>query len=242
MNFNDIRDISRIYNEQVLAFDLNEETKEERYKRLSARAITPAQKKAQERVRKGREVLDDIQATERALKAKDNPPKEKPKYDTPDAEVRVLRPGQKKDTLALRAKRAMKESSADNEPDPFGRPGGKYGGVKKGGGYDLGYEAMKREIERIDSGKKPATSKRYAEMKLKREALDPVGKEDADIDNDGDTDKSDSYLKNRRKIRTRAIRKEGFSNWREDLFEIFDDSYDGDSPLKKSKKKVNRQK
>lgn len=30
------------------------------------------------------------------------------------------------------------------------------------------------------------------------EALDPVGKEDADIDNDGDTDKSDEYLKNRR--------------------------------------------
>ena len=26
------------------------------------------------------------------------------------------------------------------------------------------------------------------------EALDPVGKEDADIDNDGDTDKSDKYL------------------------------------------------
>lgn len=30
------------------------------------------------------------------------------------------------------------------------------------------------------------------------EALDPVGKEDSDIDNDGDVDKSDKYLKNRR--------------------------------------------
>lgn len=30
------------------------------------------------------------------------------------------------------------------------------------------------------------------------EALDPVGKEDSDVDNDGDTDKSDEYLKNRR--------------------------------------------
>lgn len=29
-------------------------------------------------------------------------------------------------------------------------------------------------------------------------ALDPVGKEDKDVDNDGDVDKSDSYLKNRR--------------------------------------------
>lgn len=30
------------------------------------------------------------------------------------------------------------------------------------------------------------------------EALDPVGKEDADVDNDGDVDKSDKYLKTRR--------------------------------------------
>lgn len=30
------------------------------------------------------------------------------------------------------------------------------------------------------------------------EALDPVGKEDDDIDNDGDVDSSDSYLKHRR--------------------------------------------
>ena len=37
------------------------------------------------------------------------------------------------------------------------------------------------------------------------EALDPVGKEDADIDNDGDTDKSDKYLHKRRKAIGKAI-------------------------------------
>lgn len=37
------------------------------------------------------------------------------------------------------------------------------------------------------------------------EALDPVGKEDADIDNDGDTDKSDNYLHKRRKVISKAI-------------------------------------
>jgi hypothetical protein len=31
------------------------------------------------------------------------------------------------------------------------------------------------------------------------EALDPVGKEDDDIDNDGDSDSSDAYLRKRRK-------------------------------------------
>ena len=62
---------------------------------------------------------------------------------------------------------------------------------------------------------------------MKKEALDPVGQEDADIDNDGDTDKSDKYLHNRRKVVGRAISKkkvkEGFSNWRNDLAEVMDD-------------------
>jgi hypothetical protein len=61
-----------------------------------------------------------------------------------------------------------------------------------------------------------------------KEALDPVGQEDADIDNDGDTDKSDKYLHNRRKAIGKAIKKktvkEGFSNWRQDLSEVMDDN------------------
>jgi len=61
-----------------------------------------------------------------------------------------------------------------------------------------------------------------------KEALDPVGQEDADIDNDGDTDKSDKYLHKRRKAIGKAIAKkkgikEGFSNWRQDLSEVMDD-------------------
>jgi hypothetical protein len=59
------------------------------------------------------------------------------------------------------------------------------------------------------------------------EALDPVGQEDADIDNDGDTDKSDKYLHNRRKAVGKAIKKksvkEGFSDWRGDLSEVIGD-------------------
>lgn len=41
------------------------------------------------------------------------------------------------------------------------------------------------------------------------EALDPVGKEDSDIDNDGDTDKTDKYLANRRKAVGKAMTNEG---------------------------------
>ena len=39
------------------------------------------------------------------------------------------------------------------------------------------------------------------------EALDPVGQEDDDVDNDGDSDKSDEYLKKRRKAIGSAIDK-----------------------------------
>jgi hypothetical protein len=44
------------------------------------------------------------------------------------------------------------------------------------------------------------------------EALDPVGKEDADIDNDGDTDKTDKYLLNRRKNISKNITKENMDH------------------------------
>ena len=38
--------------------------------------------------------------------------------------------------------------------------------------------------------------------------LDPVGKEDGDVDNDGDTDDSDRYLKKRRAAIAKAIKKQ----------------------------------
>ena len=58
---------------------------------------------------------------------------------------------------------------------------------------------------------------------MKVEAMDPVGQEDGDINNDGKKDGTDKYLMNRRKAISKAIRKkrgrvkEGFSAWRIDL-------------------------
>jgi hypothetical protein len=42
----------------------------------------------------------------------------------------------------------------------------------------------------------------------KHKKLDPVGKEDDDIDNDGDSDESDKYLHNRRKAISKAVKEE----------------------------------
>jgi len=68
-----------------------------------------------------------------------------------------------------------------------------------------------------------ATKGKYIPGMVKNEALDPVGQEDADVDNDGKSNtKSDKYLLNRRKVRGAAIKKESFSNWRQDLSEVID--------------------
>ena len=40
------------------------------------------------------------------------------------------------------------------------------------------------------------------------DTLDPVGKGDADIDNDGDSDESDEYLRNRRKKINKAMKEQ----------------------------------
>ncbi len=55
---------------------------------------------------------------------------------------------------------------------------------------------------------KDAASTFAGKGSMKKEAMDPVGKEDGDIDNDGDKDKSDKYLHNRRKAIGKSIRKE----------------------------------
>ena len=77
------------------------------------------------------------------------------------------------------------------------------------------------------SGQKKETPKRDTLTPKDRykipEGMDPVGKEDKDIDNDGDHDSTDKYLLKRRKAIGKAIAKkrgkvkEGFSAWRIDL-------------------------
>jgi len=110
-------------------------------------------------------------------------------------------------TYSAKAARAGKD---------IGKPGKAFAKIAKSAAERYGSE---------ERGKKVAGA---VLAKLRKEALDPAGQEDADIDNDGDTDKSDKYLHNRRKAVGKAIAKkkgmkEGFSNWRQDLSEVMDD-------------------
>jgi hypothetical protein len=79
-----------------------------------------------------------------------------------------------------------------------------------------------------------------------KEALDPVGQEDDDPDNDGvpiSKDKNDQYIMKRRNAIGKAIKKksvkEGFSNWRQDLSEVMYDVEANQKIKEKKEKKVN---
>jgi hypothetical protein len=54
--------------------------------------------------------------------------------------------------------------------------------------------------------------KNVADKNVVEKKLDPVGKADDDIDNDGDVDDSDKYLKNRRKAISKSIKKDQKEN------------------------------
>jgi len=101
------------------------------------------------------------------------------------------------------------------------RSGDKRLAPSKGKGYA---DQQKQQIAYMD---KVTKKNKNVVGLVTKEALDPVGKEDSDIDNDGDSDKSDKYLLNRRKAIGKAIKKErmkeSFSNWRQDLAEVMDD-------------------
>ena len=89
---------------------------------------------------------------------------------------------------------------------------------------------------------KAKTAAKRAKLAKVKEALDPVGQEDGDINNDGKKDKTDKYLMNRRKKIGKAIAaKEEFSDWRADLqeqglIEVMDET-EAAKPIKE--KKVN---
>lgn len=82
-----------------------------------------------------------------------------------------------------------------------------------------------------------ANKEHEARRGVKKEALDPVGQEDGDIDNDGDKDKSDKYLAKRRKAIGKAIK--GKMKKEDFIPEVMSDMSDSmdDKPIKEKKVK-----
>ena len=68
-------------------------------------------------------------------------------------------------------------------------------------------------LEKLDEAKKreQGEQEKYTKATDKEddgEGLDPVGKGDSDIDNDGDSDETDQYLKKRRAAISKTMKKE----------------------------------
>ena len=91
-------------------------------------------------------------------------------------------------------------------------------------GYKLAGTKMKGG-KRVDNCVKAGFEPEGEMIEEKKKKLDPVGKEDGDVDNDGDKDASDSYLLKKRAAVSAAInakkgtKKEEFSSWRDELSE-----------------------
>lgn len=78
----------------------------------------------------------------------------------------------------------------------------------------------------------------YKQMRLgEAKKMDPVGKADADIDNDGDVDKSDEYLHNRRKAIKKSMKEEKCDECGKEPCEC-DDKDEMDEASCKSKKEA----
>ena len=75
--------------------------------------------------------------------------------------------------------------------------------------------------DEMPSGEQLKESLRRVVKRVLMEKMDPVGKEDGDVDNDGDEDSSDKYLKKRREAVGKAMQKE--SQGGEQWYEVYDE-------------------
>ena len=210
MSINPLNDISRIYLEQVAAqeVELDEGMTLKDYKKKKS-ALKQKEKRAAEKTSPLRRagIHADKASPERAARHRANVD---PDYDYGDEEQ--MYPGGKlKNPKKIRKAKALGElgESSHLEPDMKKRR-----------------EANEKAIE--DMKKTKAHKDMVAAVRKKfDEALDPVDQEDADIDNDGDSDKSDKYLINRRKAIGKAISKKKVKE-SNDYDPMDDDDFDHD--------------
>jgi hypothetical protein len=104
---------------------------------------------------------------------------------------------------------------------------------------DVGGKTKPKSQGKMDKGTRADLE--YRKANLKKEGLDPVGKEDGDVNNDGKKDTTDKYLLKRRKAIGKAIAKssqkkmsESISDWRQELSEIMTDDIES-KPIKEKK-------
>ena len=190
---NPLNDISKVYLEQIV-----EGKKDSSY-------LETDMKKRQANNEKARKEMEKVPGQK-------NPHFESNQqgWDTVNAladAFKAMQEGVRDDKTAERKARLEKKRGMKLDDHP------QYKKVEEGAGMHR--DAKTGEVvDKAEVGKtyypnmpKKKSSVALRKEKMKTEALDPVGKEDADIDNDGDTDKSDKYLHKRRKAISAAMKK-----------------------------------
>jgi hypothetical protein len=121
------------------------------------------------------------------------------KLDKKDFELLRMKKEEVKDEYSRKVDAYLKKKHAPAQPKPEED-------VKESATLAaavIGTAALMRASQKYKDWKAKNASK-----SMKKEGLDPVGKEDADINNDGKVNKSDDYLKNRRKAISASVKKE----------------------------------
>lgn len=95
------------------------------------------------------------------------------------------------------------------------------------------YKELKSIVEQVINELNLAQGKN----RIPKKNLDPVGKEDGDVDNDGDKDKTDKYLLKKRKAISKNINKEGYNPEEEDDVITADPDTDIEEPQRLPKRR-----
>ncbi len=191
MSMNPLNDISKVYLEQVASqqVEIDEGMTLKDFKKKKS-AQKQKEKRASDKIAPGRRagIHADKASPERAARHRANV--------DPDFEGNDERnyPGGKLNPKKVRKAKALGELGESAVP---GKPAEKLGAVSA-------IPQDEREAARQRVLAKAAAIR--AKKGIKTEALDPVGKEDADVDNDGQKNtKKDQYLLNRRKAISQSI-------------------------------------
>jgi len=99
--------------------------------------------------------------------------------------------------------------------------------IEESAGLSTSVMSFLDDYENIMERKLSSKEKMKRGLYNEKKQLDPVGQEDGDIDNDGDKDKSDRYLHNRRKAIAKAMK--------EAKNEDEDPPFDGGKPIQKKR-------
>jgi hypothetical protein len=206
MDTNIVNDITEIYFNQIVGEQLDEEVVSEESEDANKRKVVVTRAKRIKDIRSKKEALAHLQRHAKLQKA----------GLADEVEIDGELVDEEKDEDDLESLQGDTQKSIDK--------------MKKGNRKVTRASASiaASKAERTARGMHPKAGKTGA---YRIEALDPVGKEDSDIDNDGDTDKSDKYLHKRRKAIGKAIatRKEAL-----DPVGKEDDDIDNDGDVDKS--------